>query len=87
MAPSTPISKTIYIRAFAHSTSLGTIEICPNGAMGVDPKGIIAFVENNAPAPEEIKKSHPDWQDARTITLPGQGFFYPGFIDTHIHAP
>jgi guanine deaminase len=55
--------------------------------MGVDPKGIIAFVENNAPAPEEIKKSHPDWQDARTITLPGQGFFYPGFIDTHIHAP
>jgi guanine deaminase len=60
IAASTPISKTIYIGAFAHSTSLTTLKICSNGAIGVNSKGIIAFVEKNASAPKEIKKSHPD---------------------------
>jgi guanine deaminase len=87
MAASTPIPKTIYLGAFAHSTSLSTLEICPSGAIGVDSNGTIAFIEKNPYTPEEIKKSHPEFQDARTIKLPGQGFFFPGFIDTHTHAP
>jgi guanine deaminase len=87
MAASSPISKTIYLGAFVHSTSLHTLEICPNGAIGVDSNGIIAFVSKSSASLQSLKTQYPDYQDARTITLPGQGFFFPGFIDTHTHAP
>jgi guanine deaminase len=87
MAASAPISKTIYLGAFAHSTSLTTLEICPNGAIGVDSNGTIAFVEKDTSNLEDVKKLHADFQNASTISLPAQAFFFPGFIDTHTHAP
>jgi guanine deaminase len=87
MAASTPISRTIYFGAFAHSKSLTTLEICPKGAIGVDSNGTIAFIEKDTSTSEEVKKLHPDFQDAPTVTLPAQAFFFPGFIDTHTHAP
>jgi guanine deaminase len=87
MAASTPISKTIYLGAFVHSTSLTTLEICPSGAIGVDESGTITFIEKNISDSQALKSQYPAFHSARTITLPTPGFFFPGFIDTHNHAP
>ncbi|KAF2828579.1 guanine deaminase [Ophiobolus disseminans] len=87
MAASTPISKTIYLGPFVHSKSLTELEICENGAIGVDENGIIAFVERDAQSFESIKSEKSEWQDAKTVKISGDSFFFPGFIDTHTHAP
>jgi guanine deaminase len=87
MAASKPISKTIYLGAFVHSTSLTQLEICPKAAIGVDETGTIAFIEKDVSDLQALKSQHPDFQSASTITLSGSGFFFPGFIDTHNHAP
>jgi guanine deaminase len=87
MAASVSISKTIYIGAFVHSRSLTELDICESGAIGVDENGIISFVEENLANIQDLKSQKADWKDAQTITLRGNGFFFPGFIDTHNHAP
>ncbi|KAF1836928.1 guanine deaminase [Decorospora gaudefroyi] len=94
MAASAPISKTIYIGPFAHSTSLTTLEIQPLGAIGVDETGTIRFVERNLHGgPDELiasfKASKSAWADAKLVCIKSTttGFFFPGFIDTHVHAP
>jgi guanine deaminase len=87
MATSKPISKTIYLGAFVHSTSLTRLEICPKAAIGVDETGTITFIEKDVSDLQALKSQHPDFQSASTITLSGPGFFFPGFIDTHNHAP
>lgn len=87
MAASAPISKAIYLGAFVHSTSLTQLEICPQAAIGVDETGVIAFVEKNISNIDEIKSQKPEWTSAQIIKIPDTGFFFPGFIDTHNHAP
>lgn len=92
MAASTPIPHTIYTGAFAHSISLSALEICENGAIGVDSTGTIAFIERNLSSStslSELKHSKgPSWHSAQIISIPSNaGFFFPGFIDTHTHAP
>ncbi|KAF1841999.1 guanine deaminase [Cucurbitaria berberidis CBS 394.84] len=88
MAASASISKTIYVGPFVHSTSLTDLEIEEKGAIGVDENGVIAFVERNVSQAgiEDVKSRNPGWQDAQVIKLEGNGFFFPGFIDTHTHA-
>ncbi|KAF1920895.1 hypothetical protein BDU57DRAFT_28512 [Ampelomyces quisqualis] len=92
MAASTPIP-TIYLGAIVHSTSLTTLEICPNAAIGVDSSGMIAFIEKeNVSTISDVQflqnpQNQTTWSHARIITLHGHGFFFPGFIDTHNHAP
>ena len=81
MAASAPIPKTIYLGPFVHSKSLTELEICPHGAIGVNEAGIISFVEKN------FQSIGPEWQSAKTVKISGNGFFFPGFIDTHNHAP
>ncbi|KAH8732518.1 guanine deaminase [Phaeosphaeriaceae sp. PMI808] len=87
MAASVPISKTIYLGPFAHSKSLTELDICGQGAIGVDENGIIAFVERNIQPKEDIKTRKPEWRNAQIVKIKGNGFFFPGFIDTHTHAP
>ncbi|KNG49616.1 guanine deaminase [Stemphylium lycopersici] len=93
MAASTPIPRTIYLGPFVHSTSLTTLEIAPEGAIGVDEDGIICFVEQNVSSLDNLITSLPSsqvegWTDAKIVSIDGSsGFFFPGFIDTHVHAP
>ncbi|CAO2647948.1 Nn.00g088700.m01.CDS01 [Neocucurbitaria sp. VM-36] len=88
MAASAPILRTIYVGPFVHSTSLTEIEIEEKGAIGVDENGIIRFVERSlSKGVEELKKQNEGWEDARVVNVEGNGFFFPGFIDTHTHAP
>jgi guanine deaminase len=82
MAASTPLySKTIYLGAFAHSISLSNLEVCSRGAIGVDEKGVIAFVERDLGLDEVLKK-HEDWKNSKVESVE-DGFFFPGFIGTH----
>merc|ERR1711939_827661 len=77
-------AKTIYAGTFIHCRSLTELEICPNGVIGVDESGKIAFVCQNVnedPAPSED-----GWKDAKVVQTPENGFLFPGFIDSHIHA-
>ena len=85
MAASALISRTIYTGPFVHSVSLTELEICENGTIGVDENGIIAFVERDLDL-EAVQEKH-SWKDATPVHLRGNAFFFPGFIDTHNHAP
>ncbi|KAF1978616.1 guanine deaminase [Bimuria novae-zelandiae CBS 107.79] len=86
MAASVPISKTIYLGAFAHCISLANLEICARGAIGVDEQGLIQFVEKEISSPSDVTTKHPSWASAQIVSV-DDGFFFPGFIDTHTHAP
>jgi guanine deaminase len=88
MAASAHISKTIYQGPFVHSASLTELEICKAGAIGVDQNGIISFVERDMDQDgvEQLKQKK-GWEDAQVVSMDGEGFFFPGFIDTHNHAP
>lgn len=79
--PSSP-EKTLYFGAFIHSTSLSILDRCASGVIGVDESGKIAFISRDADE-DQIPEG---WQSAKTVTLEGEGFFFPGFVDTHIHA-
>jgi guanine deaminase len=85
MSASAPILRTIYTGPFVHSASLSELEICENGFIGVDENGIIAFVEKESNL-EAVQEKH-SWQDAIPVHLKGNAFLFPGFIDTHTHAP
>ncbi|KAF2271816.1 guanine deaminase [Westerdykella ornata] len=86
MAASSSIPKTIYLGTFVHCVSLSDLEIGENGAIGVDENGIIRFVEKDTEL-GHVHEKHPDWNNAEVIHLKGNGFYFPGFIDTHTHAP
>lgn len=76
MTSSPSLQKTIYVGAFVHSKTLQELEHCQNGAIGVDEKGVIAFVEQET----EDVLSKPGWESAKIVKIPGSGFFFPGFI-------
>ncbi|KAM0714400.1 hypothetical protein Q7P37_010187 [Cladosporium fusiforme] len=74
--------KTVYVGPVIQSKSLNELDICLEGSIGVDENGKIAFVSRDqTPSP-----SDEEWRDARYIRLGKNEFFFPGFIDTHIHA-
>ncbi|KAF2084814.1 guanine deaminase [Saccharata proteae CBS 121410] len=92
----TPINRTVYVGAFAHSKTLKELEICPRGAIGVDEDGKIAFVARDIGSGKEGVQAclrEYGWTGAGVVEIAdggeegGSGFFFPGFIDTHIHAP
>ncbi|KAF1947889.1 guanine deaminase [Clathrospora elynae] len=92
MAASAPISKMIYVGPFVHSRSLTELEIGENGAIGVDENGIIRFVERDFHEGFEklmayVEENKDEWVHAKVVKIEGNGFFFPGFIDTHVHAP
>lgn len=89
MAASAPISKTIYTGPFVHSATLTKLEICENAAIGVNEKGVIEFIEkiSDKCSIKTIMSKREDWLDAHVVSVSGNGFYFPGFIDTHTHAP
>ncbi|KAK7618523.1 hypothetical protein IWX50DRAFT_565200 [Phyllosticta citricarpa] len=81
------VQKTVYVGTFVQSKSLQELDICEKGAVGVDENGRIAFTARSVDHLETVLKEHEGWSGAKVIKGQENGFFFPGFIDTHIHAP
>ncbi|KAI9861923.1 MAG: hypothetical protein M1813_004992 [Trichoglossum hirsutum] len=80
-----PLRRAVYVGTFIHCGTLRELDICENGAIGVDEHGKIAFVERDAGNVDSVTAAH-GWGDAHTVRTSSSQFFFPGFIDTHIHA-
>ncbi|KAK7519580.1 uncharacterized protein IWZ02DRAFT_380047 [Phyllosticta citriasiana] len=81
------VQKTVYVGTFVQSKSLQELDICEKGAVGVDENGRIAFTARSVDHLETVLKEHEGWSGAKVIKGQENDFFFPGFIDTHIHAP
>lgn len=72
------LQKTIYIGTFIQCETLTELDIIPNGMVGVDEHGKIAFVLRSFKG-----RRYPDgegWEEAKIIRIQDHGFFFPGFI-------
>lgn len=85
MASKTPLGCTIYAGTFIHCLSLDHLEVLENAAVGVDEKGIIAFVEKDVSV-EQVKyrvRERYGWAGCEVV-YGGSGesttFFFPGFV-------
>lgn len=74
-ASDTATRKTIYIGPIIQSKSLNELDICLEGAIGVNEHGKIAFVSRDQTLPLDE-----EWKDAKCIRLSNNEFFFPGFI-------
>ena len=75
------LQKTIYIGTFIQCETLTELDIIPNGMVGVDEHGKIAFVLRSFKG-----RRYPDnegWEEAKIIRIQDHGFFFPGFIGTY----
>ncbi|CAK7270062.1 hypothetical protein SEPCBS57363_003911 [Sporothrix epigloea] len=89
------MTNQVFFGSFVHTPALDKIEIFHDTVIAVEAKGTILAVESLPP----IGRHNPlawiratlvpslGWEASTPITAtrPGQ-FFFPGFIDTHIHA-
>ena len=77
------LKRTIYFGTFIHNTSLAEFEVLENAAIGIDEKGIIAFIEKNV-REENIDAfaKQRGWNDCDVVRGTGQGttYWFPGFI-------
>lgn len=84
------LQKTMYHATIAHTPKLGEMEILPNAWVGVDSQGTIQFIESDTRKSwQEIAKSHL-WDPSQVEVedfCSSSKFVFPGFFDTHIHAP
>lgn len=85
------ISPSVYLGTVVHTPSLGVLEVMPNCALLVNEDGIIQDVVRNAgpDAVEDLKKKHSIKKTIAVLDLTHNPyrFLFPGFVDTHIHAP
>ncbi|MCJ1472650.1 hypothetical protein MMC13_001299 [Lambiella insularis] len=92
MAPKIPLERTVYAGTFIHCLSLENLEILEHAAVGVDEKGMISFVEKDVQVGglSELVEKRYGWEGYAVVKgASGEetAFFFPGFVDTHIHAP
>ncbi|AEO70740.1 1c697144-ae1d-4a1c-8026-2f42c9a95c4a [Thermothielavioides terrestris] len=89
--PAEPAAKNqLFLGTFVHSKALTELEYLHNAAVCVDRSGVIVAVERDC---DEVKARATllprlGWDEAEVklvIAKEGQ-FFFPGFIDTHLHA-
>ncbi|KFY81843.1 hypothetical protein V500_11031, partial [Pseudogymnoascus sp. VKM F-4518 (FW-2643)] len=87
------VEKTVYLGTFAHSKSLKELEIAHDAAIFVDENGKIAAVERGVADEAAAKSFFPklNWSESQEKPIQifkskEEQFFFPGFIDTHIHA-
>ncbi|GME98827.1 unnamed protein product [Ambrosiozyma monospora] len=87
-----PTKFTCYYGTFVHTPTLGKLEVFHNCAVGVDPEGTIQFIEDECDDPLEFTLQFTGSKSSAEIEIvdisdSDRKFFFPGFIDTHIHAP
>ncbi|KAL7628808.1 hypothetical protein AAE478_000323 [Parahypoxylon ruwenzoriense] len=81
----------LFLGLFIHSVKLGELQYLQDAAVCVDKYGKIVAVELQCDQKKAEKTLYPrlGWRVGDvvvTIARDGQ-FFFPGFIDTHLHAP
>ncbi|KAI1099395.1 guanine deaminase [Jackrogersella minutella] len=90
MAPLRGNKNQLFLGLFIHSIKLGKLEYLHDTAVCVDKSGKIVAVEKQCDQMKAEETLYPKlgWQDSDVlVTTAGDGqFFFPGFIDTHIHA-
>ena len=74
------LPKTLYIGPFIQCESLNKLDICPNGMIGVDEKGLIVFIVRSIKGQQIPIEG--EWEKAKVVRIEGPGFFFPGFIGT-----
>ncbi|MCJ1351425.1 MAG: hypothetical protein MMC33_001409 [Icmadophila ericetorum] len=93
MPPSKPV-KTVYQGTFIHLTSLTTLEVLEDAAVYVDIDGVIKMVQREGDGTAAMKNVLGwDESEVKVVRMGGKGkgkgkgrFWFPGFVDTHIHA-
>ena len=87
MATQKEIEPIVYLGTIIDAPTLSTIRIRHNHTLGVNSKGVIAFIE---PSDSSDSYQFPvGFEDARIVQLNAKKttFLFPGLIDTHTHAP
>ncbi|KAI0409563.1 guanine deaminase [Xylaria palmicola] len=92
MTVSQPGVNRVFLGTFVHAKSLGELEFLHNTAICVDASGKIVAVQKDCNQQKAVETLYAGlgWslEDvAVTMARDGCQFFFPGFIDTHIHAP
>ncbi|OWB54647.1 zinc ion binding protein [[Candida] boidinii] len=82
---------TVYYGNIAHTPILGDLEYFINASLGVNEEGTIVFINENTTDPiTEAINFNPELtkDDIEVVDISNNQnkFFFPGFIDTHIHA-
>ncbi|KAI1465737.1 guanine deaminase [Daldinia caldariorum] len=81
----------LFLGLFIHSINLGELQYLHDTAVCVDKSGKIVAVEQQCDQPKAEETLYPKlgWKaDDTLVTIAKDGqFFFPGFVDTHIHAP
>ena len=72
--------KRIFLGPFVHSLSLKKLQICPDGVIGVNESGTIAFVKRDGSGHIESIRARNGWEDAVIHRITGSGFYIPGFV-------
>ncbi|KAH7035555.1 uncharacterized protein B0I36DRAFT_429643 [Microdochium trichocladiopsis] len=89
MSSSSP--NQLFLGSFIHSVALGQLQYLHNTAICVNSSGKIVAVKQDCDrdTAEQTLLPQLGWAlDSVTITTAQDGqFFFPGFIDTHVHAP
>lgn len=91
----TPLKFTVYFGTIIHTPRLGVLEVIPNARVGVNTDGTIVFI-NQKPTGKDPLTEALEFdrslvsENIDIINTSESGlfkFYFPGFIDTHIHAP
>lgn len=78
----------LYAGAFIHTPTLGQLDVIEHGVAGVSADGSILLFERESTVDAVIKEYSLNRADLKiTDITQGNRFFFPGFVDTHIHAP
>ncbi|KAL7921681.1 hypothetical protein ACQKWADRAFT_294968 [Trichoderma austrokoningii] len=88
-----PQRKLLLLGTFVHSKTQQQLEFLHNAGVAVDEQGKIAAIERDVEDGKSEAKARLlqqlGWNEAEVdVTEAAEGqFFFPGFVDTHIHAP
>ncbi|KAK4236033.1 hypothetical protein C8A03DRAFT_17277 [Achaetomium macrosporum] len=81
----------LFLGSFVHSKALDELEYLHNAVVCVDTSGTIVAVERECDEARAKEILFPrlgwDMDDVEVVTAQKGQFFFPGFIDTHLHAP
>ncbi|KAK3307453.1 uncharacterized protein B0T15DRAFT_179099 [Chaetomium strumarium] len=81
----------LFLGTFVHSKALDELEYLHNAAVCVDTSGTIVAVERECDEAKAKETLLPrlgwDVTEVEVVRAKKGQFFFPGFIDTHLHAP
>ncbi|GJN81055.1 hypothetical protein PLIIFM63780_004587 [Purpureocillium lilacinum] len=87
-----PVKNQVLLGTFVHSKTAQELDYMHNTAVAVDSHGTIVGIERDAADVMSAKAkllANLGWSESDVqvcVSKEGQ-FFFPGFIDTHVHAP